>query len=114
MDILHYLYEVTGDRQKAIEYGNMHAKFKYVHDEMFYNKTAGAWFDYNVRTSSHNLEIYPSIATPLFTDCYERLDDDKPKRLFQLLLDTGFLNYSGGVPTSLIQNTSQQWDFPNG
>lgn len=92
----------------------MHTKFKYIHDEVFYNLTAGAWYDFNIRTKAHIIHNYPSIATPLVTDCYDRLDEDKPRVLFKLLSDTGFFNFSGGIPTSLIQNTSQQWDFPNG
>lgn len=63
----------------------MHIKFKHIHDEVFYNQTEGAWYDFNNRTSSHIVHNYPSIATPLFTDCYDRLDDKKPQRLFELM-----------------------------
>lgn len=64
----------------------MHSAFVDLFDIVFYNSTAGAWYDYNTRTNSHIVYNYPSIATPLFTDCYNRLDEDKPKRLFKLLL----------------------------
>ncbi|KAI6190091.1 Trehalase [Aphelenchoides bicaudatus] len=112
MDILHYLYEIVGDQTNSVKYAKMHNNFLERFDQIFYNKTAGAWYDYNTRTGKHIVYNYPSIATPLFTDCYDRLDEDKPKRLFNLLLETGFFNYSGGIPTSLIES-HEQWDFPN-
>jgi hypothetical protein len=31
-----------------------------------------------------------------------------------LFQETGFFNFSGGVPASMIKDTNQQWDFPNG
>ncbi len=31
-----------------------------------------------------------------------------------LFQNVGAFNYPGGVPTSLIDNTNEQWDFPNG
>ncbi|KAI6213374.1 Trehalase [Aphelenchoides besseyi] len=100
-------------------YEQMHTEFRYTLNEVFYNKEYGAWYDWNTKdkqqigTSDHIVHNFPSVATPLFTGCYDLLDTDKPRQLFKSLLNTGFFNFSGGIPTSLI-STNQQWDFPNG
>lgn len=31
-----------------------------------------------------------------------------------ILQETGAYDFPSGVPTSLIRDTNQQWDFPNG
>lgn len=31
-----------------------------------------------------------------------------------LLQKAGAFNYPGGIPTSLVKETNEQWDFPNG
>jgi uncharacterized protein with ParB-like and HNH nuclease domain len=72
----------------------MHSNFVDLFDLVFYNATAGAWYDYNNRTKLHNVYNYPSVATPLFTECYNHLDEDKPKRLFKLFLVSVFSIFS--------------------
>ncbi|KAI6186423.1 Trehalase [Aphelenchoides besseyi] len=126
MQILEYLSEVQGDFKKARMYEQMHTEFRYTLNEVFYNEEYGAWYDLNtskklfhitdkkeIGTNDHIVHNFPSVATPLFTGCYDLLDTDKPRRLFKSLLETGFFNFSGGIPTSLV-STNQQWDFPNG
>ncbi|GMS79077.1 hypothetical protein PENTCL1PPCAC_1252 [Pristionchus entomophagus] len=114
MDILEYLYERTGNKTQSEYYRNKRADFRDTIHHVFYNNTAGSWFDYNLRTKGHNLEFYASIAVPLFTGCYHSLNQAKSESLFKLMNESGVFNYPGGVPTSMNANSSEQWDFPNG
>uniref|UniRef100_A0A915Q0L4 Trehalase n=1 Tax=Setaria digitata TaxID=48799 RepID=A0A915Q0L4_9BILA len=82
--------------------------------DIFYDKKEKAWFDVNLRTGERNYEAYPSIAIPLFAECYQRLDTRMMTDVLNTLQRNGLLNFPYGVPVSLIKGTNQQWDFPNG
>jgi alpha,alpha-trehalase len=82
--------------------------------KVFYVKEESGWYDYNLKTSKHNLNFYASIIVPLFTRCYHSMNRAKSERIFQKMEQMGVFNYTGGVPTSLNKNTREQWDFPNG
>jgi len=114
MEILGFLHRETGNSSRGSYYESMHQNFIWVHDEVFYNKSARGWYDFNTRTHRHIVHNYPSVAVPLFTNCYATLDENKPQRLFDNLQENGFFDFNGGVPASLIKDTNQQWDFPNG
>lgn len=101
-----------GNETQAKYYENLHHDFIWIHDDVFYNKSARGWYDFNIRTNQHRVHNYPSVAVPLFTNCYSTLDENKPRALFDNLHETGFFNFSGGVPTSMVKDTNQQWDFP--
>ncbi|EYC31570.1 hypothetical protein Y032_0004g2221 [Ancylostoma ceylanicum] len=113
-DILEYLYERIDDHTKSEFYRETRARFRYTVHKVFYNSTAGSWFDFNLRTGSHNMAFYPSITVPLFTGCYNSLNQGKSERLFTLMKDIGVFDYPGGIPTSMITDSEEQWDFPNG
>uniref|UniRef100_A0A914CCA9 Trehalase n=1 Tax=Acrobeloides nanus TaxID=290746 RepID=A0A914CCA9_9BILA len=111
--ILGFLYDIVGDNSKSLEYQLKFDDFRNTFQEVFYVKNASGWYDFNLRTGKHNLDFYPSIATPLFTQCYYALDKRQSDDLFDKMEELGVFHFNGGIPTS-IQNTSQQWDFPNG
>ncbi|CAI4222949.1 unnamed protein product [Auanema sp. JU1783] len=113
-DILEYLSEKINDFDTAEKYRNMRAEFRQVVDSIFYNETAGTWYDYNLRTNMHNTEFYPTMTVPLFTGCYNTLDQGKSERLYKLMKNMGVFDYQSGIPTSMIQGSNEQWDFPNG
>ncbi|VDK51757.1 unnamed protein product [Cylicostephanus goldi] len=126
-DILTYLYERIDDPVKSEFYRERRAKFRKTVHKVFYNQTAGSWFDFNTRTGLHNQAFYPSIAVPLFTGCYNTLNQGKSERLFTLMKveslcrpifvrfqHIGVFEYPGGIPTSMVTSSEEQWDFPNG
>uniref|UniRef100_A0A7I4YT85 Trehalase n=1 Tax=Haemonchus contortus TaxID=6289 RepID=A0A7I4YT85_HAECO len=113
-ELLEYFFERIGNQVKSEFYREVRAKFRNTVHKVFYNHTAGTWFDYNLRTGAHNAEFYPSITVPLFTGCYNTLNQGKSERLFSLMKSLGVLEYPGGVPTSMMQDSDEQWDFPNG
>lgn len=51
---------------------------------------------------------------PLFTGCYDEIDERRSARLFEYMKVNGAFNFDGGIPTSMIKGTGEQWDFPNG
>ncbi|VDO20238.1 unnamed protein product [Brugia timori] len=127
LDILQYLLKHTGNPSKSKMFRDKREILRQAMLQIFYNNTEGAWFDYNLRTKSHNSNFYPSIVVPLFGECYQPLNLARPQqivnylnaqffyRMVMLTLQkTGVYNYPGGIPASLIENTKQQWDFPNG
>uniref|UniRef100_A0A0N5AKP9 Trehalase n=1 Tax=Syphacia muris TaxID=451379 RepID=A0A0N5AKP9_9BILA len=114
MDIMEYLHERVGDRRRSEAFRDMRATFRDVMHNVFYNRSMGAWFDYNMRTKQHNRKFYMSNVTPLYTGCYHSLNQQKSERLFRLMERIGAFSYPGGVPTSLERHSFEQWDFPNG
>uniref|UniRef100_A0A8R1TJI9 Trehalase n=1 Tax=Onchocerca volvulus TaxID=6282 RepID=A0A8R1TJI9_ONCVO len=114
LDILQYLLRHAGNFKKSKTFREKREILRRAMLQIFYNNTEGAWFDYNLRTKSHNLNFYPSIAVPLFGECYQPLNQARPQKIVNFLNKTGVYDYPGGVPTSLIRDTNQQWDFPNG
>jgi len=110
---LSFLYEKVGNLEKSDKYQTDYEKFRVIFQNVFYLPEEGAWFDYNLRTGSHNKNFYASMATPLFTGCYHSLDSLQTEKIYNQMAKLGAMKYSGGIPASLF-DTSQQWDFPNG
>nr|CAD54509.1 trehalase [Caenorhabditis elegans] len=114
MDIMEYLYEQIGDTKNSQIFRNKRADFRDTVQNVFYNRTDGTWYDYNLRTQSHNPRFYTSTAVPLFTNCYNTLNTGKSQKVFDYMDKMGVFTYPGGIPTSMSQESDQQWDFPNG
>lgn len=75
----------TGKEQKAEEFENKRLSACKALNAIFYNKTEKAWFDFNLRTKSHNVLFYPSAIVPLYTNCYEMLDYDKSAKVIDYM-----------------------------
>uniref|UniRef100_A0A8R1HK60 Trehalase n=1 Tax=Caenorhabditis japonica TaxID=281687 RepID=A0A8R1HK60_CAEJA len=114
MDIMEYLYEQVGDTTNSQVFRNRRAVFRDTVQNVFYNRTDGTWYDYNLRTQSHNPRFYTSTAVPLFANCYNTLNTGKSQKVFDYMDKMGVFNYPGGIPSSMSQESSEQWDFPNG
>ncbi|KAI1701129.1 trehalase domain-containing protein [Ditylenchus destructor] len=120
-DLLSFLYGTLAKRavgkeeqyrNKSEEYRRKKMDMMDTIEELFYNSTTGAWHDFNNRTKRHNTKFYASVAVPLFTNCYNGLNQDKARRLFKFMKDSEALKFSGGIPTGM-QPSIEQWDFPN-
>ncbi|EFP05449.1 CRE-TRE-3 protein [Caenorhabditis remanei] len=116
MDIMEYLYEQVGDTTNSQIFRNRRAVFRDTVQNVFYNRTDGTWYDFNLRTQSHNPRFYTSTAVPLFTNCYNTLNTGKSQKVFDYMSVSkmGDFNYPGGIPSSMSQESTEQWDFPNG
>uniref|UniRef100_A0A915Q1G6 Trehalase n=1 Tax=Setaria digitata TaxID=48799 RepID=A0A915Q1G6_9BILA len=113
-NILKYLAGIAGDTVKVAEFEERKHSIWEALNSVFYNNTEKAWFDYNLRTKSHNTNFYPSIVMPLFTQCYPALDYEKSAEIVDFMNRSGLFEYQNGIPTSLERNSGEKWDFPNG
>lgn len=42
-------------------------------------------FDYNTRTSSHNVDFYPTNGVPLFAECYDTLNQNVANKFYDYM-----------------------------
>ncbi|VDK35773.1 unnamed protein product, partial [Gongylonema pulchrum] len=96
------------------ELNHERSKFVDTFEAVFFDTSEGAWFDLNYKTGEHYDDAYPSLAVPLFTECYQALNSAMMVDVLETLQRKGLLQFPGGVPASLIKGTNQQWDYPNG
>ncbi|EFO15755.1 trehalase [Loa loa] len=113
INILKYFADIIGNAQKAEEFEKKGQDAWKTLNAIFYNDVQKAWFDYNLRTKSHNVLFYPTVAMPLFTGCYTMLNHDKSLKVINFMNRSHVFDYPSGIPTSL-NNSGQQWDLPNG
>lgn len=66
--------------------------------KVFYLKNESGWYDYNIKTKKYNLEFFASVATPLFTGCYDELDLEQSAEIFDKMEKMGVFNFAGGIP----------------
>jgi neutral trehalase len=89
----------TGATSKAEKYQQKFENFKRVFQKVFYVENEKGWYDYNLRNASHNINFYPSMLTPLFTNCYHSLDVSTVEDMFEHMDKQGAFKYKGGVPS---------------
>lgn len=80
-------------------------------DVVFWNETTGLWLDLDLDTKKHLDAFYLSSLVTLLWGC-SPLNVTKQELVLRALQYQKVLGYPGGMPTSL-QQSSQQWDFPN-
>ncbi|CAG9534939.1 unnamed protein product [Cercopithifilaria johnstoni] len=113
VNILKYFADVIGNKKKAKEFEERGKNASEAFNAIFYNDVEKAWFDYNLRTESHNVMFHPAVVIPLFTGCYSMLDYHKSVNVIHFMNRSRVLDYPSGIPTS-INKTGEQWDLPNG
>ncbi|CAJ0559519.1 unnamed protein product, partial [Mesorhabditis spiculigera] len=114
LNIMAYLHGELGNADKELQWMHEYVEFREQFRNVFYVAEGKGWYDYNLRTKQHNLKFYPSMAVPLFTGCYDRLGMREANQLYDQMSDMGAFDFVGGIPTSLVKSSMQQWDFPNG
>ena len=62
---------MLGQEQKSQEYSQIYDHFVESIDEVLWNSTAGAWFDYHTKLGRQNPQFYPSNIAPLWANCYK-------------------------------------------
>ncbi|VDM49775.1 unnamed protein product [Toxocara canis] len=102
MAILAHLHGRLGNHTRRAELFRERNEFVDTFTEVFFDGREGVWFDVRVQTGEWAQDAYPSVAAPLFTECYHRLDE----RMMMDVLDTleryGFLGFPGGIPTRFV------------
>uniref|UniRef100_A0AAG5DU88 Trehalase n=1 Tax=Anopheles atroparvus TaxID=41427 RepID=A0AAG5DU88_ANOAO len=79
---------------------------------VLWDEDDGAWFDYDLLNNKPRKYFTPTNLSPLWVGCYDKTDTALPKRILAYIDRLQLDRYPGGVPNTL-QNTNEQWDFPN-
>ncbi|KAK6114320.1 Trehalase family protein [Brugia pahangi] len=114
MKILAHLQGEIGNLTRRDELNRERSNFVDTFEAVFFDTREGAWFDLNLKTGEHYDDAYPSLAVPLFTECYHMLNSAMVADVLETLQRKGLLQFPGGIPASLMKGTNQQWDYPNG
>ncbi|XP_075230826.1 trehalase-like isoform X3 [Lycorma delicatula] len=113
-EILGDYYARMGNTNKAKEY---FMKGKQLLDgitAVLWHEDLGIWLDYDSVNREARKYFYASNFTPLFTSSYYKTWSKSilSKKIIGYLKLNSIGSYLGGVPTSL-EETGEQWDFPN-
>ena len=80
-------------------------------EQFFWDEESGLWSDWDIAKQGRSREFYASSLFPLLWGCGP-VNTSRHMLVWQTLQNHGILNCTG-VPTSLISNSGQQWDYPN-
>lgn len=114
MNIMQLFYKLTGNPLKHLEWSSRFTNFREAFTKVFYVPARKGWYDYNLRTLTHNTDFFASNAVPLFSQCYDPLNSQIAVDVYNEMQNSGAFSIPGGIPTSMNEETNQQWDFPNG
>ncbi|XP_024861753.1 trehalase isoform X2 [Kryptolebias marmoratus] len=103
-------HRLLGDADSAARYQQAAARRSAGLEALLWDADKGAWFDYDLLTSSRRSEFYPSNLAPVWARCYS--EPEMGEKAMRYLKESGALDFPNGVPTSL-KASGQQWDFPN-
>ncbi|KAM9659370.1 trehalase [Trichechus inunguis] len=108
-ELMSNFYSRLGNDSEAAEYRNLRAQRLTALTAVLWDEEKGAWFDYDLENGK-NPEFYPTNLSPLWAGCFS--DPAIADKALKYLEDSQILTYKYGIPTSL-QESGQQWDFPN-
>ncbi|XP_053965335.1 trehalase isoform X1 [Anastrepha ludens] len=111
--IISEFHEKAGNAEKSAEYKIKAAKIFEAIQAVHWNEEAGVWLDYDLINQKPRNYFVPTNLAPLWTGAFNALNSQQIsasvlKYIEKLKLDS----YPGGVPNTL-ENTGEQWDFPN-
>lgn len=106
-------YELKGDPAKSLEYETEAENLLTGIDAVLYHEDIGAWLDYDLINNKRREYFVPTNLSPLWMKCYRDTDvKNITENVLKYINTTGIDAYPGGVPNTL-ENTGEQWDFPN-
>ena len=114
-DALSLFHGLLGEQDVAAHYRTLAVRRLEAIEAVLWNDAQGFWNDYHLETGSLNDRyFYVSNVVPLWTGAYIP-SHGRTSKILAYLQDPsrGILSYPGGIPTSLMFDSSQQWDFPN-
>ncbi|XP_078055341.1 trehalase isoform X2 [Mustelus asterias] len=111
--ILALFHKQLGNSRKAQYYEKALKRRIAAVRDVFWDKTQGSWFDYNLISNRSNTAFYASNLAPLWAECFtEQEPGQTAEMVIRYLEDHRLLWYSNGIPTSLVAS-GEQWDYPN-
>ncbi|PAV58637.1 hypothetical protein WR25_10249 isoform C [Diploscapter pachys] len=100
----------SGDTIKKDAWYNSFRKFQDDFQKMFYVANSSGWFDYNLKSRSHNVDFYLSTAVPLFTQCYDVLNTRMTEGVYNMMQKNGVFNFAG-LPTRFVEYLDSRNSF---
>ncbi len=100
--------QIKHDKAKASMYRELAQRRKALILKYFWDEQCGFFFDYNLKTATRSTQYTLAGLYPLFFHLADASQAEKVKRQ----IETKFLK-PGGLVTTLVQNSGQQWDYPN-
>ncbi|XP_053680551.1 trehalase [Anopheles nili] len=97
---------------KKEEYLAKAEELKKAINAVLWDEQEGVWLDYDLINKKLRKYFTPTNLSPLWVGCYDQKDTNLPKRILAYIDRLQLDRYPGGVPNTL-QNTNEQWDFPN-
>ncbi|EFX63003.1 hypothetical protein DAPPUDRAFT_308726 [Daphnia pulex] len=83
---------------------------------VLWNEEEGVWLDYDMLNSRSRNYFYASNISPLWAECWDPIslqNSSVINRVLDYLDRSQATKLVGGIPTSM-ENSGQQWDYPNG
>lgn len=107
------MYLAIGDLKNSIYWMTKSLEWRKAIELALWDEQDGIWYDLDAKLLQPRKQFYPSAVAPLWARCYNKKNGPQlGRRVAKYLESKGLLNYLGGIPTSLEQ-TGEQWDFPN-
>ncbi|KAF2879000.1 hypothetical protein ILUMI_27182 [Ignelater luminosus] len=107
------MYLAINDLEKNAFWLNKNLEWRKMIESVLWDEEDGIWYDLDSELLKPRRYFYASSVAPLWMHCYnEKAGFKLGKRVAKFLESKDLLNYIGGIPTSLEQ-TGEQWDFPN-
>ncbi|XP_047104847.1 trehalase-like [Schistocerca piceifrons] len=99
--------------KKASYYSNMARDWLEAVDKVLWHEDLGIWLDYDILNQKRREYFCTTNLTPLWAGCfYKDRAEELAERIVNYVDSYKIVKYPGGIPTTLEQ-TGQQWDFPN-
>ncbi|XP_019866196.2 trehalase-like [Aethina tumida] len=110
--ILYLLYRVMDNVERMEYYEDELHSWLYTMKHVFWHKSTGSWFDFDILNMQRRPFFYLSNLTPLFAQCYDYKEIDL---LINLILvyfyNMRLTSNRGGVPISYTES-GFTWDYP--
>jgi alpha,alpha-trehalase len=100
--------QINHDEAKALMFRELAERRKALILKYFWDEQSGFFFDYNLKKGARSSQYTLAGLYPLFFHLAEIRQAEKVKTQTETL----FLK-PGGLVTTLVQNSGQQWDYPN-
>lgn len=71
-----------GNDTLSKSYGQKRRDMQDLVEDLFWNETEGAWFDFNLKEGKHVVQFYPSTVSPMFAACYDHFEALKPLKVY--------------------------------
>ncbi|KJH48376.1 alpha,alpha-trehalase [Dictyocaulus viviparus] len=109
MNFLAESHSLLGNKSMFVRYRKMYDRLLSDIDTLFWNRSEGSWFDYDMFNEKQRTDFYPSNVFPLLLAESKSYASDVHSYLERI----NVYRYPGGIPSTFPVRSYEQWDFPN-